>query len=112
MLAVIGGLLLALALMIREIQGARERSRDARTVEQLRVAVEQMRTHLFRNREDVYVLREVLQERRVVSGADLMHARVKLIDKPRRRAKERHRILKSGVADAQRLVIDDNDTVH
>lgn len=109
LLAIGGGLFLALALIIREYQLTRERALQAATFEQLRVSLEATRGQLRRACEDLYVLQSVLSERNVLDEADLARTRIRLVEMPRRVAAERDAIRRHlGVA-PQHLVIDESD---
>jgi hypothetical protein len=109
MLAVGGGLFLALALLVREVQLSRERAMQAAVFEQLRAALESTRTQLRRASEDLHVLQNVLVERRMVDEAELARTRIRLVEMPRRLAAEKDAIRRHLGVSPQVLVRDDGD---
>lgn len=113
LVAVVGGLLLALALVLREFQLTRERSQQSATHERVRLALEQTRSQLQHALEDVYVLQMLLIERGLFEEGDLVRGRARLVEAPRRMAAEREAIVRHLGGDAPHLVLDDqNNKVH
>ena len=111
--AALGGLLLALALVLRELQLTRERSLQAAAEERLRVALEQTRAQLQHAVEDVYVLRTLLVERGLFEEGDIARARARLVEGPRRLAAEREALMRHLDGAATHLVLDEqNNKVH
>jgi hypothetical protein len=108
LLAVIGGLLLALALIVREYQLAKERARHLATHERLRSSLKETRTQLRRALEDLHVLLRVLEEKHLVDEADLSRGRARLIETPRRLAAERNAIVRNHNVSPTQLVIDED----
>jgi len=110
--AILGGLLLSAALIAREIQWTKERhSRDA-THQELENALRLTRAQLRRTREDLYVFKSVLQERRLIDDAALLEGRMRLVENPRRKAEERARIVRNADVSPTQVVIDDGETIH
>ncbi len=113
LLAVFGGLLLAIALVLRELQLARQRTQQASSAERQRLALEQTRSQLQHALEDVYVLQMLLVERGLFEEGDLVRGRARLVEAPRRVAAEREALLRHLGASAPQLVLDDqNNKVH
>lgn len=102
-----GAMFLALAVVIRELHGLRERRANRR----FRIATQEdlsaTQHALQRAREDVYVLQRLLSERRVVTDHELAEARDRLIEAPKMAAQERESIAKAleGAQDS-RIVLD------
>ena len=113
LISVLGGLLLALAFFLREIQLGRERRKDTEVYRQLRRAIAHAQAEIQSLEEDVYVLRHILTERGLFDEREFSQRRNELIEIPRRIAAEREAIRRRlGVA-APHLVVDDrNDNVH
>ncbi len=112
LLALCGGLLLAVALMVREVQLRRERAAARADHDRLFASVETAVRHLRRTREDLYVMRTVMQERGVLTEEDLARGRARLIETPRRRAEERDQMLKElKIADVP-VILDEGESVH
>jgi len=113
LLAVIGGLLLAFALIVREYQLAKQRAQDAVTLERLRANIKETRGQLRRAVEDFHVMQRILEEKHLLTQTDLTRGRVRLIEHPRRVAAERNAIVRShGVSPTQLIIDDDLDKVH
>ncbi len=108
LLAVLGGLLLALALIAREVQLARERSSQATNTAKLHSTLTDTRRQLRRALEDIYVLHAVLADKNLVDDADVARIRARLIDTPRRVAEERDAIMRSHDVSPPQLVIDED----
>lgn len=108
LLAVLGGLLFALALIAREVQLARERSTQATDTAKLRATLTDTRRQLRRALEDIYVLHAVLADKNLVDEGDVARSRARLIDEPRRVAEERDEIMRSHDVSATQLVIDED----
>ena len=109
LLAVGGGIFLALALIVRELQLARERAMHLAAFEQLRLALDATRTQLRRAFEDLYVLQTVLAERNVLDEAELQRSRARLIEQPRRIAEERDAIQRHLGVSPTHLVVEDTE---
>jgi len=112
LLAVSGGLLLALALIVREYQLSRERRARMAALEHLHGSLDLTTKHLRRAREDLYVLRAIMQERGVLTDEEFARCRVRLIEAPRRRAEERSQILRSVEVSPQQVILDEGDSIH
>jgi hypothetical protein len=112
LLAIFGGLLLCLAIIVRELSVSRERTESQTTNAELRHAVDVLRGHLQRTSDDLYVLRSTLEERHVVSDNELAKNRARLIDNPRRVAAERREVTRTADADPTQVVIDEGESVH
>jgi hypothetical protein len=109
LLAILGGLLLALALIVREVQLARERANHASELERMRVSLGETRRQLRRALEDLYVLQNVLGDKHLLDEHDLARGRARHIDGPRRIAEERDSILrKHDDVEATQLIIDED----
>jgi len=111
-LAIAGGLLLAVALFLRELQLHRERRVQMQAAESLRVAIEVSNRLLRRAREDLFVLHSVLKERNLINEEDLVRIRARLIDTPRRLAEEREELLQDLEVAPTQLILDDGDKIH
>ncbi len=112
LLAVCGGLLLAVALIVREYQLGRERTARLAALEQLHGSLEAAGRQLRRAREDIYVLRTVLQERGVISEEELARGRARLIEAPRRRAEERSEMLRELQVPSTKVILDEGESIH
>ena len=108
LLAVVGGLLLAFALVVREYQLAKERSQHAAAHERLRVSLKETRGQLRRTLEDVHVIQRVLEEKHLLDETDLARGRMRLIETPRRRAAERNAIVRNHNVSPTQLVMDED----
>lgn len=109
LLAISGGLLLALALIVREYQLSRERSLQEAAYEQLRTALEATRAQMRRVCEDMYVLQSVLGERNLLDEGELARGRVRLVEMPRRMARERDAIQRHLGISPTSLILEDSD---
>lgn len=109
LLALSGGILFTLALIVREFQLARERSLHLAALEQLRLSLEGARAHSRRQAEDMYVLQTVLIERNVLDESELMRSRTRLIETPRRIAEERDSIQRHLGASPPHLLVEESD---
>lgn len=108
-LALCGGLLLAVSLALWATQVARHHALQIAALEHLRANLDAQRAHLKRMLEDLHVLQTVLCEHHVLDDGELAQSRVRLIENPRRQAEERSAILHHlGVA-PQHLVVDEGD---
>lgn len=112
LLAVCGGLLLAVALIVREIQQGRERTARLSALERLHQLGDAQARQLRRAREDLYVMRVLLQERGVFSDEEFARSRIRLIEDPRRRAEERSQLTRDVNLAPGVLIIDDGDSIH
>ncbi len=112
LLAVVGGLLLCLALAVREYQQSRERAVLLQALEQLRAAHELQRQQHKRLAEDQWVLQRLLVERGLLEQAAVDRGRLRLIDLPRRQAAEREAVLRNFKVAAIDLASDDDSKVH
>lgn len=108
LLAIAGGLLLALALIAREVQIARERSALADQVERQRLMAADTRRQLRRALEDLYVMQTLLADKHLLDENEFARGRVRLIEKPRRVAEERNAILRDSDVEPTQLVVDDD----
>jgi hypothetical protein len=113
LLAVIGAVLLASALIVREYQLAKQRTQDAANLERLRANIKETRSQLRRTVEDLHVMQRLLEEKHLLTESDLARGRLRLIERPRRLAAERNAIVRShGVSPTQLVIDDDLDKVH
>lgn len=112
LLAVCGGLLLAAALIVREWQISRERAIRLSTLDSLYQSLEATNRQLHRAREDLFVLRTLMQERGVFSEEEFAQSRVRLIEKPRRRAEERSQLTRGLGLPSNVLLVDDGESIH
>ncbi|OGQ77771.1 MAG: hypothetical protein A2289_18985 [Deltaproteobacteria bacterium RIFOXYA12_FULL_58_15] len=110
LLAVIGGLLLALAIVVREYQLSKDRKGHADEHERMALALKESRTQLRRAIEDVHVLQCVLQDKHLLDETELAAGRVRHIDGPRRAAAERNAIVQTINISPTQLVIDEDIT--
>ena len=108
-LALGGGICLALALVIRELQLIRERTMQINMLEQLRLSLESTRTQLRRHAEDLFVLQTLLVEHNLTTEAELVNSRVRLIETPRRLAEERSSIQRHLGVEPPHLVLEDSE---
>lgn len=113
LLAVIGGILLALALIARELQGSRERAAQTAALHEVQSALERTRQQLRRTQEDLYVMQSLLAERNILDEAELARGRLRLIETPKRLAAEREAVVRHLGASPTELVVDENvDKIH
>jgi len=112
LLGLIGGVFLAAALIVRELQTMRERAALTAQVDELRRAADAQSTHLRRAREDIVVLRAVLEQKHLLDDADLQKCRERIIEAPRRAAQERQAMGKDLQAGSAHMVIDDGEFLH
>src|SRR5688572_17048847 len=110
LLAISGGVLLSLAIIVRELTVSRERASALRSAESLENGVAQLRSALERTQDDLTVLRTTLEARNVVDEKELARTRARLIDSRRRRAIERGELTKVEIE--SELVSDDGESVH
>jgi hypothetical protein len=108
LLAVIGGLLLAAALFVREIYLSKERALQGEAFSRLRDALKDAHTRHRRLAEDLLVLQRLLEEKRLIDAEDLISARLRLIDHPRRIAAERNALASAHNLSPTQLVIDED----
>ncbi len=108
LLAIVGGLLLSLALILRELHLSRERAQHARAEKALRAALKVTHDGLQRVNDDLRALAATLSEKHLIDDADLARARVRFVDLPRRVAEERDHILRTTQASPTQLVVDDH----
>lgn len=112
-LAMLGGVLLAAALLLRELLGLRARNLQADEHEQLRQILSDTQNELRRAVEDVQVLQAVLEEKHLLDEGDLARGRIRFIETPRRVAAQRAEIARTLNVSPTQLVVDDNlDKVH
>lgn len=102
---IIGGLLLAVAILIREKQMAKERRALLRAVDSLRVSVEHQGRRLRRAREDIFLLRVVLQRRDLLNEKEFDRIRLELLGQS---AGERQ----PSTPDKEQLLADGGDKLH
>lgn len=112
-IAIVSGATLALVLIVREIQFARDRISRRAQFSELNANLEKLRTQLRRAQEDAYVLQTLLSERNILDEGEIARGRVRLIENPKRLAAEKEAIVRHlGVSPTQ-LVVDDNvDKIH
>jgi hypothetical protein len=109
LLAILGGLVMAIALVVREVQLSRERANHTAELERVRQSQGELRRQLRRALEDLYVLQNVLGDKHLLDEHDLARGRARHIDGPRRIAEERDSILsKHDDVEATQLVIDED----
>ena len=111
-LALVGGLLLALALVLREFQLGKERVARATTLAQMHASLESLGRSLRRAQEDLYVLRVLLHERGAIGDDDFGRARTRLIDGPRRQAEARSEIMRVVETTPLQVVVDEGESIH
>ena len=104
-------ILLCVALFVREIQLMRERNLLCRTVDDLRLSQQSVKDGTRRLAEDVFVLQNLLLERNLLQEPELMRARGRLIEQPRRRAEERSAMLRHVGRDKAHALLEDADGV-
>jgi hypothetical protein len=112
LLALIGGLLLALAILAREYQLSRERVARTTALEHMRINAEATAKQLSRAREDLYVLRVMMHTRGLITEEDFARSRTRLIETPRKRAQERSQIMRTHEVDTLSLVVDEGESIH
>ena len=113
LLLIVAALLLAAGLLIREVQARRERARNAEEHQRLAAALAETRAHMKRTQEDLYVLRCLLEEKRVLDDADVAQARARFVDAPRRTQAERDELARALNVSPTHLVLDgDADKLH
>lgn len=105
LLAITGGLLLCLAIIVRELSVSRERKEAESGSQELREAVEALRMHLERTSDELFVLRTTLEERRVVDAKELAKNRLRL-------TAERKEVTGGAAVDPTRVIIDEGESVH
>lgn len=91
-LFVVAGMMLTLALIMREVQLLRERTQLIQLLDDVRLSHQGTRDQARRLGEDLYLLQALLAERNLLQEADLTRARNRLIDRPRRLTQEREAI--------------------
>ena len=112
-LAIVSGASLALALVVREIQFARDRIAKRAQLSELNANIEKLRTQLRRAQEDVYVMQTLLSERNILDENEIARGRVRLIENPKRLAAEKDAIVRHLGVSPTSLVVDDNvDKIH
>ncbi|MEO1482889.1 MAG: hypothetical protein AAFU77_12350 [Myxococcota bacterium] len=87
-----GSALLAAALLLRELQWSRDRARFSSELKALSDALDKNRRSTRKLQEDLFVLQTVLRERNLLAESELVGARKRLIDRPKRVAAERDAI--------------------
>ena len=111
-IAVSGSLLLILVLFMREQMQQKRYRRQTELIQHLHSNLTSTQNLLNRNREDIFVLRTMLEELQVLDPAEFARSRARLIEDPRRTAQEQHEMQQYADATGGHVVIDDGDTVH
>lgn len=112
-LAIVSSASLALALVVREILFARDRTHRRAQFNELTANVEKLRTQLRRAQEDVYVLQTLMSERNILDENEIARGRVRLIENPKRLAAEKDAIVRHLGVSPTALVVDENvDKIH
>jgi hypothetical protein len=112
-LAIVSGASLALALVVREIQFARDRMGRRAQFNELTANIEKLRAQLRRAQEDVYVLQTLMSERNILDENEIARGRVRLIENPKRLAAEKDAIVRHLGVSPTSLVVDENvDKIH
>lgn len=109
LLLVFGTIALSAALIVREIYSAKERAIIRATFERLQISNNETRAQLGRTMEDLHVLQSILAERHIIDELELIRARSRFIENPRRAAQEREQIAKT-TNDARTPIIVDGDS--
>jgi small-conductance mechanosensitive channel len=91
-LFVAAGMLLTLSLIMREVQLLRERTHLVALLDDVRLQDQGTRDQARRLGEDLYLMQTLLAERNLLNEADMLRARSRLIDRPRRLTQEREAI--------------------
>jgi hypothetical protein len=110
--ALAGGMLLALAVILREMAVSRDRAAANQSVEELRRTVDVLRGHVQRTSDEVFVLRATLEERNLVNEHELERNRKRLVEEPRRQARERQQIVSNENVSPTQVVIDEGESIH
>lgn len=108
-LALGAGIFLTLAMILREVQFARDKASAMAAYEQMRITLEGTRAQLRRSAEDLFVLQTVMVERHLIDDTELARSRARLIDLPRRRAEEKDAISRNLGVNSGHLLVDDVD---
>ncbi|MEM6558242.1 MAG: hypothetical protein AAF605_00525 [Myxococcota bacterium] len=82
----------AVVMVAREIAWFRERGATHKALKALGDAFEQRNQSIRRLQEDLYVLQSVMRERNMLSDHELVSARKRLVEQPKRVAEERDAI--------------------
>ncbi len=106
--AVLGALLLTVAMILREVQLGKERAAQAQAFALLREALRDSQARTKRVAEDLLVLQRLLEEKRLLDAEELITARLRLIDQPRRVAAERHALTTAHNLAPNQLIIDED----
>jgi len=88
LLTIIGGILVAAAIIIRELQYHRVHTRTQQSLKELGEDMKFTQEELRCTLEDLYVLRTVLAERDIVDEIELSQNRQRLLHESRRALKE------------------------
>ncbi|MBC7793795.1 MAG: hypothetical protein H7Z43_08805 [Clostridia bacterium] len=112
-LAIVSGASLVLALVVREIQSARDRRSSRAQFNEVHANIEKLRAQFRRTQEDVYVIQTLMSERNILDENELARGRVRLIENPKRLAAEKDAIVRHLGVSPTSLVVDDNvDKIH
>ena len=111
-IAFLASLFFASALVVSEQRHRRERRAAAQAIANLHSALEVAGQQIRQCREEIFVVRALLQERGLVSERDLTQARERLIEEPRRQAEERRELVRGVTIAPNQVIIDENKSVH
>lgn len=89
LIAIISFFLLGAVLLYREHQLNRERAAVLSNLQEAFTALDACHIQIKRTNEDLFVMQTVLCERHILDENDLVQARMRLIEIPRRLAEER-----------------------
>lgn len=102
-------LFVCVALLVREVNLLRERATISQSLDEVSLSQQSVRDGTRRLAEDLFVLQNLLLERNLLQKSELMRARGRLIEQPRRKAEERTAMLRHISAEKVPFVLEDAD---
>ena len=87
----------------------RQRRTQARLMSVIGSSLGELQKQLQHQREDMYILENLLAERGLIEDVDLREGRQRMIDSPRRRMTERDNILAKHEIDPAQLIAADDE---
>ena len=97
------------AWLAREVQGMRERAGLEQVLAELRISQRNVREGVRRMAEDFFVMQHLLAERSVVAESDMVRARARLIETPKRKAQERTTMSRHVDVNVSAMWVEDRD---
>ena len=87
----------------------RQRRAQAHLMTFIGSSLGEVQNQLQHQREEMYILENLLAERGLIENADLVEGRQRMIDSPRRRMSERDNLLANHEIDPAQLIVADDE---